>query len=197
MDRGRRQVPTHLPHLTPKLANQITQVWAVNADIFKTPQQVLQGLPPAEEPDFDPPLRPSPLKKARYEQEHNVLYFGNVTNMGRQVIEWYWSRNSGIYVFAETHLDPQRHFELCQYFTIRGRTIFGAPASPNQDNSGTHGGILVLADPASTITDFGSFTIQGCGYQAFLWQPLKAPYWSLACTSRQERRFRVKPMLPS
>ena len=43
--------------------------------------------------------------------------------------------------------------------------IFGAPASPNQDNSGTH--ILVLA---RGITDFGSYSIQGCGYQAFLWQ---------------------------
>ena len=48
------KVAQHLPHLTPKLASQITRVWAVNADIFKTPQQVLQGLPPAEEPDFDP-----------------------------------------------------------------------------------------------------------------------------------------------
>lgn len=50
------KVPTHLPHLTPKLASQITQVWAVSADTFKTPQQVLQGLPQAEEPDYDPPL---------------------------------------------------------------------------------------------------------------------------------------------
>ena len=97
-----------------------------------------------------------------------MLYFGNVTNMGRQVIEWYWSRNSGIYIFAETHLDPQRHHELRQYFTIRGRTIFGTPACPNQDNSGTHGGLLVLADPACAITDFGNFTVQGCGYQNHL-----------------------------
>ena len=57
------KVPQHLPNLTPKLASQITQVWAVTADIFKTPQQVL------------------PMKTARYEQEHNVLYFANVTNM--------------------------------------------------------------------------------------------------------------------
>lgn len=61
------------------------------------------------------------MKKARFEQGHNKLYFGNVTNLGRQVIDWYWSRNSGIYIFAETHLDPQKHYELCQYFTIRGR----------------------------------------------------------------------------
>ena len=71
------QVPTHLPNLTPSLASQITQVWAVNIDCFKTPQQVLQGLPPPEEPDFEPPLHPSPLKRARLEQQHNILHFGN------------------------------------------------------------------------------------------------------------------------
>lgn len=53
---------------------------------------------------------------------------------------------------------------------ITGRTVFGAPACPNQDNTGTHGGLLVLADPACGITEFEAFTIQGCGYQAFLWQ---------------------------
>ena len=136
------QVPTHLPNLTPSLASQITQVWAVNIDCFKTPQQVLQGLPPPEEPDFEPPLHPSPLKRARREQQHNILHFGNVTNFGKQVIEWYWTRDSGVYIFAETHLDQQRHHELCQYFSIRGRTVFGTPAESNPDNTGTHGGML-------------------------------------------------------
>ena len=79
------KVPVHLPHLTPSLASQITQVWAVTLDTFKTPQQVLQGLPPPEQPDFDPPLHPSPTKKARLEQGHNKLHFANVTNLGRQV----------------------------------------------------------------------------------------------------------------
>ena len=164
------KVPTHLPHLTPNLASQITQIWAVNIDCFKTPQQVLQGLPPAEEPDFDPPLHPSPTKRARFEQDHNSLYFANVTNFGRQVIDWYWTRDSGIYIFAETHLDPQKHFELCQYFSIRGRTVFGTPAEPNQDQTGTHGGILVMADPACVLTQFQSYTNKGCGFQSFLWQ---------------------------
>ena len=164
------QVPTHLPNLTPSLASQITQVWAVNIDCFKTPQQVLQGLPPPEEPDFEPPLHPSPLKRARHEQQHNVLHFGNVTNFGKQVIEWYWTRDSGVYIFAETHLDQQRHHELCQYCSIRGRTVFGTPAESNPDNTGTHGGMLVLADPASGLTPFEAYTNSGCGYQSFLWQ---------------------------
>ena len=77
------QVPTHLPNLTPSLASQITQVWAVS---IKTPQQVLHDLPPPEEPDYEPPLHPSPNKRARLEQDHNVLHFGNVTNFGRQVL---------------------------------------------------------------------------------------------------------------
>ena len=164
------KVPTHLPHLTPSLASQITQVWAVSLYCFKTPQQVLLGLPKPVGPDFDPPLHPSPTKKARYAQEHNVLHFGNVTHMGRQVIDWYWTRESGIYILAETHLDPQKHYEICQYFSIRGRTAFGTPAAPNQGNTGTHGGLLVLADPACGLTQFEDFTIQGCGYQSFLWQ---------------------------
>ena len=138
-DDGKVQVHLQdLPHLTPKLASQITQVWAVSLDTFKTPQQVLQGLPPPEEPHYDPPLRASPTKKARLEQGHNMLHFGNVTNMGRQVIDWYWTRDSGIYILAETDLDPQKHQELCQYFTIRGRIAFGTPASPNNDNTGNH-----------------------------------------------------------
>ena len=164
------KVPTHLPNLTPSLAGQITQVWAVSMDCFKTPQQVLYGLPPPEVPDYEPPLHPSPMKKARMEQDHNVLHFGNVTNFGRQVLEWYWTRDSGIYIFAETHLDPQRHFETCQYLTVRGRTAFGTPAVANQDNNGTHGGLLVIADPAAGITQFEAYTVKGCGYQSFLWQ---------------------------
>ena len=106
------KVPVHLPHLTPSLASQIAQVWAVTLDTFKTPQQVLHGLPPPEQPDYDPPLHPSSTKKARLEQGHNKLHFANVTNLGRQVIEWYWTRDSGIYILAETHLDPQKHCEL-------------------------------------------------------------------------------------
>ena len=164
------KVPTHLPNLTPSLASQITQVWAVNMDCFKTPQQVLHGLPPPEEPDYEPPLHPSPVKRARLEQDHNVLHFSNVTNFGRQVLEWYWTRDSGIYIFAETHLDPQKHWETCQYLTVRGRLAFGTPADLNKENTGTHGGLLVVADAACGVTQFEAYTIHGCGFQSFLWQ---------------------------
>ena len=77
------KVPTYLPFLTPKLASQITQIWAVSLDVFKTPQQVWRGLPPPEEPDYDPPLHPSPPKKARKAQAHNKMHYANVTNFGR------------------------------------------------------------------------------------------------------------------
>ena len=86
-------------------------------------------------------------------------------NFGKQVTDWYWTRDSGIYIFAETPLDQQRRYELCQYFSIRGRTVFGTPADSNQDNTGTHGGMLVLADPASGLTPFEAYTNQGCGFQ--------------------------------
>ena len=170
------KVPTHLPNLTPSLASQITQVWAVSIDCFKTPQQVLHGLPPPEEPDFDPPLHPSPTKRARFEQDHNVLHFGNVTNLGRQVIEWYWTRESGTYIFAETHLDPQKHYEICQYFSIRGRTAFGTPAEPNQDHTGTHGGLLALADPASGLTQ-NPLPSKDADFKVSYGSPQKPRFW--------------------
>ena len=67
--------PIHLERLTPQLASQVTQVWAVHIDTFKTTQQVLRSLPPPEEPDYDPPLHPSPEKRPRREQHHNKLHF--------------------------------------------------------------------------------------------------------------------------
>ena len=167
-DDGR--VPTHLPRLTPQLASQVVQIWAVHIDTFTTTQQIIQRLPPPAEPDFDPPLHPSPEKKPRLEQAHCRLHYANVTNFGRQVIDWYWTRTSEPYIFVETHLDPQQHEQTCQYYTVRGRTAFGTPAWPNSDNSGNHGGILILGDQSSCLTPVESFTLQGCGYQAFLWQ---------------------------
>ena len=140
--------PIHLEHLTPQLASQVTQVWAVHIDTFKTTQQVLRSLPPPEEPDFDPPLHPSPDKR-RLEQQRNNLHF---------------------YTLVETHLDPQQHQQTCQYFSIRGRTAFGTPAQANESNAGSHGGILVLGDPSCGLTPLESYTNQGCGFQAFLWQ---------------------------
>ena len=124
--------PVHPAHLTPQLASQVTQIWAVHVDTFRTTQQVLQTLPPPEEPDYGPPLHPSPKKRPRLEQTHNQLHCANVTTLGKQVIDWYWTR----------------HQQTCQYFTVRGRTAFGTAAWPNEDNRGTHGGVLVLADPS-------------------------------------------------
>ena len=152
--------PIHLAHLTPQLASQVTQVWAVHIDTFRTTQQVIQMLPPAEEPDFDPPLHPSPEKRPRLEQAHNQLHYANVNSFGRQVIDSYWTRKSEVYIFVETHLDPQKHEQTCQYYTIRGRTAFGVPAWPNEDNSGTHGGILILGGHRKrALNPHGPFTV--------------------------------------
>ena len=98
--------PIHLERLTPQLASQVTQVWAIHIDTFRTTQQVLHSLPPPEDPDFDPPLRPSPEKRPRLEQQHNQLHFANVTNFGKQVLDWYWSRQSEVYILVEIHLEP-------------------------------------------------------------------------------------------
>ena len=179
--------------LTPLL--QLFQTMEHTAEL--TPQQVLQGLPPPEEPDYEPPMHPSPMKRARFEQDHNVLHFGNVTNFGRQVIEWYWARDSGIYIFAETHLDPQKHFETCQYFTVRGRTAFGTPAGPNQDHTGAHGGLLVLADPASGVTQFEAPPSMDVGFRASSGRLQKQRSWSSVCTFEQGKLYRVRRMLPS
>ena len=137
--------PIHLEHLTPQLASQVTQVWAVHIDTFRTTQQVLRSLPPPEDPRFL--ILPSIQAQRNdhdVEQPHNQLHFANVTNFGKQVLDWYWSRQSEVYILVETHLDPQQHQQTCQYFTIWGRTAFGTPAMANESNTGTHGGILVL-----------------------------------------------------
>ena len=161
------KAPMHLPHLTPQLASQVIQIWAVHIDTFSTTQEVIQRLPLPEEPDFDPPLHPSPEKRPRLEQNHCRIHYANITHFGRQVLDWYWTRESEPYIMVETHLDPQQHEQMCQYFTVRGRTAFGVPAWPNSDNSGTHGGILIIGDPSSGLE---AYDHQGCGYQAFLWQ---------------------------
>ena len=44
------------------------------------------------------------------------------------------------------------------------------PVLPNRDNSGTHGGILIIGDQSSGLTPVEAYDHQGCGYQAFLWQ---------------------------
>ena len=162
--------PVHLEHLTPLLASQVTQIWTVHIDTFRTTQQVVRSLPPPEEPDYDPPLHPSPEKRPRLEQEHSQLHFANITTFGKQFLDWFWARQSEVHIFVETHLDPQRHQEICQYFSIRGRVAFGAPAQVNQEGTGNSGGILILGDQASGLTPLAAYTQQGCGFQAFLWQ---------------------------
>lgn len=37
------QPPMHLDHLTPQLASQVTQIWAVHIDSFRTMQQVIRS----------------------------------------------------------------------------------------------------------------------------------------------------------
>ena len=71
------QAPVHLPHLTPKLASQITQIWSVHVDTFRTAQQVMRELPPSEEPDYYPPLHESPPKRAKRTQDRTRLHYGN------------------------------------------------------------------------------------------------------------------------
>ena len=46
----------------------------------------------------------------------------------------------------------------------------GTPAQSNESNTGTHGGILVLGDVSCGLTALESYSNQGCGFQAFLWQ---------------------------
>ena len=110
------KAPMHLPQLTPQLASQVVQIWAVHIDTFSTTQEVIQRLPLPEEPDFDPPLHPSPEKRPRLEQNHCRIHYANITHFGRQVLDWYWTRESEPYIMVETHLDPQQHEQMCQYF---------------------------------------------------------------------------------
>ena len=94
----------------------------------------------------------------------------NITAFGRHTLDWYWSRDNELHVFVEAHLDSQKHHSMCQYFEVRGRHAFGYPAHSNQNNEGNHGGILILHDTAHGLSKVENFDIEGCGYQAFLWE---------------------------
>ena len=92
------KVPTYLPFLTPKLASQITQIWAVSLDVFRTPQQIRRSLPPMEEPDYDPPLHPSPNKKATTPMSPTLAdrsLTGTGQEMGTFTFSWkpIWTNN--------------------------------------------------------------------------------------------------------
>lgn len=96
------------------------------------------------------------------------LHCANVTSFAKQVLDWLWSRDNELSILLETHLDQQKHASMCQYFEVRGRQAFGAPAHSNPDNEGTHGAIFILHDRSHGITDLES--IERCGYHAFLWE---------------------------
>ena len=162
--------PKVLPFLTPQIAGQIVQVWGIQTTALVTPRQIARVLPPPETPDYDPPLHGTPPKKARRTQENMRLHVANITAFGKSTLDWYWSRDNEIYITVETHLDRQKHQSMCQYFEVRGRHAFGYPAHSNTTNDGTHGGILVIHDTAHGLTQLEAFEVDGCGYQAFLWE---------------------------
>ena len=151
--------PKVLPFLTPQIAGQIVQVWGIQTSALVTPRQIARALPPPESPDFDPPLHGTPPKKARFTR----LNVANITAFGKNTLDWYWAGDE-IYVFVETHLDQQKHYTMRQYFEVRGRHAFGYPAQSNSS------GILIIHDTAHGITKLEHFEIEGCGYQAFLWE---------------------------
>ena len=162
--------PKVLPFLTPQIAGQIVQVWGIQTSALITPRQIARALPPPETPDYDPPLHGAPPKKARHTQDNMRLHVANITAFGKGTLDWYWTRDNEIYILIETHLDRQKHHSMCQYFEVRGRHAFGYPAHSNATNDGNHGGILVIYDAAHGLTQLEAFEIEGCGYQAFLWE---------------------------
>lgn len=47
------------------------------------------------------------------------LHCANITNFGKQILDWIWSRDNEIYILLETHMDQQRHASMRQYFGVR------------------------------------------------------------------------------
>ena len=92
------------------------------------------------------------------------IHVANIT------LDWLWCRDSDIHIMVETHLDKQKHNTLCQYFEVRGRHAFGLPAHTNDTNESNHGGILVLHANHHGVTQLENYHIEGCGFQAFLWE---------------------------
>ena len=90
--------------------------------------------------------------------------------LGKHTLDWFWCRDNDIHIMVETHLDKQKHNTLCQYFEVRGRHAFGLPAHTSDTNEGNHGGILVLHANHHGVTQLENYHIEGCGFQAFLWE---------------------------
>ena len=124
-----------------------------------------------------------PPKKARFAETSKQLlqvHFANVTQFGKSVQEWFWSRPADVHLFTETHLDEQRTEQQMQYFQVRGRNGYGHPAHSNE-NGGNHGGFLVLHMPHHLSHFLDAFTIDGCGWIAFVlsFQELQIAFFSI------------------
>lgn len=98
------------------------------------------------------------------------IHVANITTFGKHTLDWQWSRDNDLHVLVETHLDKQKRNSLCQYFEVTGRHAFGLPARTNDTNEGNHGGILILHDTYHGVAQLEQYHIEGCGYQAFLWE---------------------------
>ena len=59
------QTPKVIPNLTPQIAKDIIQLWAIQLSHFRTPQDVARTLPAPESPDFEPPDAPIAQQKGQ------------------------------------------------------------------------------------------------------------------------------------
>ena len=168
------QYPQPLPALTANMRRCIVQVWAVPscalADEFRpgSMTRVSRAMIRAAEQEAEEVEILPPTKRARVEgtSKHMLqVHFANVTQFGKSVQEWFWSRPDGVHLFTETHLDEQKTNQQLQYFHVRGRNGFGQKAHVN-DGGGTHGGFLVLHMPHHLSHFLDAYTIEGCGWLA-------------------------------
>ena len=187
--------PTVLPFLTPQLAGQIVQIWAVQTTAFVTPRQIQRALPAPETPDYDPPLHGTPPKKARFTQDSMRLHVANITTFGKHTLDWLWSRDNDIHIMVETHLDKQKHNTLFQYFEVRGP--LGFQPTPTTTTTAT---MEVSWSCTPTIMESRSLrtiTSKAAGFKPFCGKPRPDPSWLLRSTSRPTRRSKDPRILSS
>ena len=162
-----------LPFLTPQLAGQIVQIWAVQTSAFATPRQIARALPEPETPDYDPrstahrPKRPDSHRTPCGSMWQILQPLANTpwTGFGAETMTYMsWLR------LTWTNKSTVHSANILRCEMVRGRHAFGMPAHTNATNEGNHGGILILHDTFHGTTQLEPYHLEGCGYQAFLWE---------------------------
>lgn len=147
--------------ISDKIKQQIVQVWAIPSNRL---------LPAHVESDVaDTPRASSDEPKAKRGCAESIGFdFANVTQLGQTVRQWVITRPRRPLFMAETHLGPQDHEKMVQWFTTRGLGVLGEPAAESS-KGGTYGGLMLVFPWHLHFHFIEKQIVDGCGWYAVTW----------------------------